>query len=133
MTRRGRQGGSPARIVSEVLNQPSGAGAPTWRSTIARHTSPWLGIGKISGVRAAGNGRYDKLSPAARARREGSAQWDASLNCLAAPDTWNPGNWQIINEQFRRTAEAPWWGLESFADNHMEERDEIWFGITYQF
>jgi hypothetical protein len=55
------------------------------------------------------------------------------LDCIGDPDTWQSGNWQIINEQFRRTAEAPWWGLESFADNHMEERDEVWFGITYQF
>ncbi len=53
--------------------------------------------------------------------------------CLGNPATWNAGNWQIINEGLRRTAEAPWWGLESFADNHMEERDEIWLGVTYQF
>jgi hypothetical protein len=58
---------------------------------------------------------------------------DHSLNCLADPTTWAPGNWQLINEGFRQNAEAPWWGLESFADSSMEKRDEVWLGVTYQF
>lgn len=58
---------------------------------------------------------------------------DSTLNCLGDPTTWQAGNWQLINENFRRTAEAPWWGLESFADTIMEDRDEFWVGVTYQF
>jgi hypothetical protein len=58
---------------------------------------------------------------------------DGQLKCLADPTTWQAGNWQLINENFRKTAEAPWWGRESFADNMMENRDEVWAGVTYQF
>jgi len=58
---------------------------------------------------------------------------NGSLSCLGDPTTWNPGNWQLINENFRRTAQSPSWSLESFADNQMKKRDEIWFGATYQF
>ncbi len=54
-------------------------------------------------------------------------------DCLADPTTWNSGNWQLINEDFRRYAEGPWFGKESFADNMMEKRDEVWMGVTYQF
>jgi hypothetical protein len=55
------------------------------------------------------------------------------LNCLGDPTTWNGGNWQLINKQFARTAEGPYWNLESFADSQMQHRDELWFGATYQF
>jgi hypothetical protein len=58
---------------------------------------------------------------------------DGSVNCLGDPTTWQAGNWQLINENFRKYAEAPWWGRESFADNRMESRDEVWAGVTYQF
>jgi hypothetical protein len=58
---------------------------------------------------------------------------DATLNCLGDPTSWQTGNWQLINEDFRRNAEAPFWSLSSFADTMMEERDEIWAGVTYQF
>ncbi len=56
-----------------------------------------------------------------------------SLDCLAAPTTWNAGNWQAININFLREAESPYWSNESFADLHSEQRDEFWFGLTYQF
>jgi hypothetical protein len=55
------------------------------------------------------------------------------LGCLGNPATWQPGNWQLINENFRRTAQSPSWSLESFADSQMKKRDEVWFGVTYQF
>jgi hypothetical protein len=58
---------------------------------------------------------------------------DGSLKCLGDPATWTPGNWQIINENFRRTAQSPSWSMESFADSQMKKRDEVWFGATYQF
>jgi hypothetical protein len=58
---------------------------------------------------------------------------DGGLGCLGDPTTWQNGNWQLINAGFDRYAEAPWWGLESFADTMMEERDEVWVGVTYQF
>jgi hypothetical protein len=58
---------------------------------------------------------------------------DGSLNCLADPASWNPGQWQIINENLRRFAQSPSWNMESFADSQMKKRDEIWFGATYQF
>jgi hypothetical protein len=54
-------------------------------------------------------------------------------DCLADPTTWNTGNWQLINESFDRYAEAPFFGMESFADHMMEKRDEVWVGVTYQF
>ena len=55
------------------------------------------------------------------------------FDCLGNPDTWNPGNWQLINKGFARNAEAPFYNLESFADTMMESRDEVWAGVTYQF
>jgi hypothetical protein len=54
-------------------------------------------------------------------------------DCLADPTTWQPGNWQLINYQFERYAQAPFYGMESFADEMMESRDEVWMGVTYQF
>jgi Protein of unknown function (DUF1302) len=56
-----------------------------------------------------------------------------NLGCLGDPTTWTPGNWQLINENFRRTAQSPSWSMESFADSQMKKRDEVWFGVTYQF
>jgi len=53
--------------------------------------------------------------------------------CLGDPTTWNDGNWQLINLNFERYAEAPFWSRESFADHMMEKRDEVWAGVTYQF
>ena len=58
---------------------------------------------------------------------------DGSLSCLGDPTTWQTGNWQLINQNFKRTAEASWWNMESFADHQMKHRDEVWFGVTYQF
>jgi hypothetical protein len=55
------------------------------------------------------------------------------LACLADPTTWQDGNWQSVSARFLREAESPYWNLESFADHHSEERDEFWFGVTYQF
>lgn len=55
------------------------------------------------------------------------------LDCLGDPTTWQAGNWQLINKNFDRYAEGPYWNLESFADAQMENRDEVWFGVTYQF
>ncbi|HTO52469.1 MAG TPA: DUF1302 family protein [Myxococcota bacterium] len=55
------------------------------------------------------------------------------LDCLGDPTSWTPGNWQLINKNFARYAEGPYWNLESFADTQMEKRDEVWFGATYQF
>jgi len=54
-------------------------------------------------------------------------------DCLADPTTWQAGNWQLINKDFAKTAEAPFYNRESFADNMMEDRDEVWAGVTYQF
>ena len=58
---------------------------------------------------------------------------DGSLSCLGDPTTWQKGNWQLINQNFARTAEGPFWNMESFADHQMKHRDEVWFGATYQF
>ena len=58
---------------------------------------------------------------------------DGGLGCLGDPTTWNTGSWQLINFQYDRTAEAPFWNEESFADRMMEKRDEVWAGVTYQF
>ena len=54
-------------------------------------------------------------------------------DCLSDPTTWNSGNWQLINYQFKKYAMAPWFSKASFADNMMEKRDEVWAGVTYQF
>ncbi len=54
-------------------------------------------------------------------------------DCLADPTTWQSGNWQLINYQFERYSQAPFWNKESFADRMMEKRDEVWAGVTYQF
>ena len=58
---------------------------------------------------------------------------DQTLDCLADPATWQRGNWQTLNAALARKAEAPFWGTESFADKFMRNRDEFWFGVTYQF
>jgi len=58
---------------------------------------------------------------------------NGKLNCLGDPTTWQTGNWQLINYQFKRETDAPWWNQESFADKMMESRDEVWAGVTYQF
>jgi hypothetical protein len=58
---------------------------------------------------------------------------DGSLECLRDPDTWNPGQWQTLNEDLDRFARSPWFARQSFADDFMEDRDEIWMGITWQF
>jgi len=58
---------------------------------------------------------------------------NGSLNCLGDPTSWQAGNWQLINKGFDRYAQAPFWGRESFADDMMESRDEVWAGVTYQF
>jgi hypothetical protein len=58
---------------------------------------------------------------------------DGSLSCFADPTTWQDGNWQTLNGPLQRTAESPYWGKESFADKFMQNRDEFWFGVTYQF
>jgi hypothetical protein len=58
---------------------------------------------------------------------------NGTTSCLGDPATWQAGNWQLINKNFARTAEGPYWNLESFADSQMQHRDELWFGATYQF
>ena len=58
---------------------------------------------------------------------------DGSLGCLRDPDTWNPGQWQTLNEGLDRFARSPWFARQSFADDFMEDRDEVWMGITWQF
>ena len=58
---------------------------------------------------------------------------DESYSCLTDPETWQEGNWQTLNSRFQQSAEAPFWGLESFSDKFMRNRDEFWFGVTYQF
>jgi hypothetical protein len=57
------------------------------------------------------------------------------LDCLTQdPSTWNPGQWQGINEAFKRSTQSPFgWLQEGFADHFMEKRDEVWIGATYQF
>jgi hypothetical protein len=58
---------------------------------------------------------------------------NGTTSCLGDPGTWQAGNWQLINKNFNRYAEGPYWNLESFADSQMQHRDEVWFGATYQF
>jgi len=58
---------------------------------------------------------------------------DGSLSCLGDPTTWQAGNWQMLNAALARRAEAPFWGKESFVDKFMRNRQELWFGVTYQF
>jgi hypothetical protein len=54
------------------------------------------------------------------------------LTCLPDPTTWNPGQYQSLNRNLQRAGEAPFFP-ESFADRYMEERDEVWFGVTWEF
>jgi hypothetical protein len=58
---------------------------------------------------------------------------NGTKGCIGDPTTWQTGNWQLINYQFDRYAEGPFWARESFADTMMESRDEVWMGVTYQF
>jgi len=58
---------------------------------------------------------------------------DSTLSCLGDPTTWQQGQWQMLNGPARRTAQAPFWGQQSFADKFMRRRDEFWVGATYQF
>ena len=57
---------------------------------------------------------------------------DGTASCAGDPRTWVPGQTQTSNLGLRRAEEAPFFP-KSFADRYMEERDEIWFGVTRQF
>jgi hypothetical protein len=52
---------------------------------------------------------------------------------IGNPSEWNAGQWQTLNEGLRRVARSPWFSRQGFADDFMEDRDEFWVGITYQF
>ena len=57
---------------------------------------------------------------------------DGSATCVGDPTTWVRGQTQTSNRGLQRKAEAPWFS-ESFADRYMEQRDEVWFGVTWEF
>jgi hypothetical protein len=58
---------------------------------------------------------------------------DRTLSCIGDPSSWQAGQWQTLNAGLELSAEAPFWGKESFADKFMRNRDEFWIGVTYQF
>jgi hypothetical protein len=49
------------------------------------------------------------------------------------PTTWQPGQWQALNRDFARTAQAPFFSRQGFGDRFQAHRDELWIGFTYQF
>jgi hypothetical protein len=57
---------------------------------------------------------------------------DGGVDCVGDPTTWRKGQTQTTNRGLRRQAAAPWF-LGSFADSYMEQRDEVWFGVTWEF
>jgi hypothetical protein len=58
---------------------------------------------------------------------------DQTLSCLGDPTSWQAGQWQALNAGLERTPRYPWFARQGFADQFMEDRDEYWIGITYQF
>ncbi len=50
------------------------------------------------------------------------------------PSTWQDGNWQLLNGPLERTTQSPFGhAQQSFADQFMRRRDELWAGVTYRF
>jgi hypothetical protein len=94
--------------------------APTLRWVMGRNWAVELGFNLLSGSSSQHNLRDLCAS--------------GGLDCLGtSATTWQAGQWQALNRNYQRTAEGPWWGQQSFADHFAEKRDEVWFGLTYQF
>jgi hypothetical protein len=57
---------------------------------------------------------------------------DGGFDCLDDPTTWNAGQTRALNRNLQRTAEAPYFP-QGFGDHYMEQRDEVWVGLTWRF
>ena len=56
------------------------------------------------------------------------------LDCLRDPSRFSPGQWTFLYENLVRDDESAYgFGRTGIADRFMRNRDEIWFGMTYQF
>ncbi len=56
------------------------------------------------------------------------------LGCAGDPDQWVPGQWQLLYEDLEmKDISSPGWAQMGVADMFQRNRDEIWFGVTYQF
>jgi hypothetical protein len=49
------------------------------------------------------------------------------------PSSQQPGAVQGLNRGLVRKTQSPFFGTESFGDELIEDRDEIFFNVTYQF
>ncbi len=59
---------------------------------------------------------------------------DAGLGCIGDPTTWTPGQWTTLYRDTERVSESAYgWARQGIADRFQRKRDEIWFGVTYQF
>ncbi len=58
---------------------------------------------------------------------------DLTIACISDPANFQSGNFQSINQGFARTAEGPLYSASSFGDHLEEDRDTIFFKVTYQF
>jgi hypothetical protein len=56
-----------------------------------------------------------------------------TVACLSDPRQQQAGAFQGINRGLVRQTQSPFFGAESFADELNEDRDEIFFNVTYQF
>ena len=56
-----------------------------------------------------------------------------TVACLTDPTQQQAGAFQGINRGLVRQTQSPFFGAESFADELNEDRDEIFFNVTYQF
>ena len=56
-----------------------------------------------------------------------------TVACLTDPNQQQAGAFQGINRGLVRQTQSPFFGAESFADELNEDRDEIFFNVTYQF
>jgi hypothetical protein len=56
-----------------------------------------------------------------------------TVDCLVNPSLQQAGNFQGLNRGLVRKTQSPFFSAESFGDELNEDRDEIFFNITYQF
>ena len=56
-----------------------------------------------------------------------------TVACLTDPTQQQAGAVQGLNRGLVRKTQSPFFGAESFGDELNEDRDEIFFNVTYQF
>ena len=64
----------------------------------------------------------------------GQGRADGGLSCLRDPADWSPGQVTTLHENYEQSDESAFGhGRQQITDRLMRDRDEIWFGVTYQW